>query len=36
MHQSIHKDAKSAHAAAKHLGTPKEMPEPDEYSHLLG
>ena len=38
MHQSMHKDAKSAHAAARHLGTPKEAPEPedDEYSHLLG
>jgi hypothetical protein len=38
MHQSIHKTAKAAHASAKHLGTPKEMPAPedDEYSHLLG
>ena len=36
MHQSVHKDAKSAHASAKHLGMPKqEEPEPDEYSHLL-
>jgi hypothetical protein len=37
MHQSIHKDAKSAHAAARHLGMPQQQaePEPDEYSHLL-
>lgn len=37
MHQSVHKDAKSAHASARHLGTPAPEPDDDdEYSHLLG
>lgn len=37
MHQSVHKDAKSAHASAKHLGMPQQtQPDVDDFSHLLG
>jgi hypothetical protein len=37
MHQSVHKDAKSAHASAKHLGMSQQtQPDVDDFSHLLG
>src|ERR1700675_1945502 len=37
MHQSVRKDAKSAHASAKHLGMPQQtQPDVDDLSHLLG